>query len=146
MRSMAANPIPRDSDFVPDWARDEAHERARLRRRLKIFGKRDILRRIVLRRANGESLKRIADALRTTGTRIHQLLQEAGFPELTQERCRGCSQRFSPGHGKQQYHDPACAARASWKRFAPKRKRDYHAEYVQRVKRAARKKEGRPLG
>jgi hypothetical protein len=50
-------------------------------------------------------------------------------------RCRRCSSWFVPRHGRQLFHTAACAAQARWRRFAPKRKRDYHAEYAQRLRR-----------
>ena len=57
------------------------------------------------------------------------------FPKL--RRCRHCETWFLPRHGRQQFHDPTCSARARWRRFAPTRTRDYHAEYAKRLKRAA---------
>ncbi len=59
----------------------------------------------------------------------------AWYPQL--RRCKQCQAWFLPRHGRQLFHDPACSVEARWKRFAPKRERDYHAEYARRVKRAA---------
>jgi len=55
------------------------------------------------------------------------------FPQL--RRCKRCGAWFLPRHGRQVFHDFACASQARWAKFAPRRQRDYHAEYVKRMKR-----------
>jgi hypothetical protein len=69
-------------------------------------------------------------------------LLSAGYDLLAQwyqqlRRCERCQTWFLPAHGRQRFHDLACAAQARWSKFAPTRRRDYHAEYVKRVRRVA---------
>jgi hypothetical protein len=92
----------------------------------------------VLRRRRDGSIARVF----TSGTTQSLLMASAldlllrWWPDI--RRCAHCRVLFLPSHGKQQYHDAKCAAAARWAKFAPTRvrtSRDYHKEYVAKVKR-----------
>ena len=57
------------------------------------------------------------------------------WPKLRRCKHEVCRTWFLPRHGRQIYHDARCSQQARWKNFAPKRTRDYHAEYARRVER-----------
>jgi hypothetical protein len=46
-----------------------------------------------------------------------------------------CQNLFVPDDPRQKYCSPRCGQQTQWARFAPKRKRDYHAEYEARITR-----------
>jgi hypothetical protein len=48
--------------------------------------------------------------------------------------CPGCAWLYLPKDGRQRYCTPECSWRVRWERFAATRKRDYSAEYAQRVR------------
>ena len=55
-------------------------------------------------------------------------------PHLRRCQRDTCGALFLPRHGRQKFHDPACAFRSRWAKYASKRTRDYHDEYARRVK------------
>jgi hypothetical protein len=59
------------------------------------------------------------------------------WPQLRRCKRDSCRAWFLPKHGRQRYHEAACSFQARWNKFASTHKRDYHAEYAQRVKRVA---------
>ena len=78
---MGANPIPRDSDFVPDWARNEAAERGHLRDRLLRLGFLTTAKarraEVLIRRERGQSISQIAGRFKVSQSRIASLLSQA---------------------------------------------------------------------
>jgi predicted RNA-binding Zn ribbon-like protein len=46
----------------------------------------------------------------------------------------GCDRLFVPADRRQKYCSAECGQRVRWQRFAPKRQRDYAAEYAHRVR------------
>jgi len=83
----------------------------------------------------GHVLRRdIGDAETTFVLNATEVMRQH-WPQLRRCKYNGCGVLFLPEHGRQRYDDPACSTKARQERHAPKRKRDYHAEYEARRRR-----------
>jgi hypothetical protein len=86
-------------------------------------------------RTDGTISTEYEDELRTRFTAAAAETLSAMWKDLRWCSRHSCGRRFLPISRRQQYCEPRCSNLARWARFAPKRERDYPAEYEARLKR-----------